>query len=132
MGDWAGTQADDSVSGAADYESGGQEFESLRARQKPNKYQNNLHARKGAMQNKIICMASAWPRGAWAIGQVLTFGMDSLSGVPGRLATVVAATSRWGGILAAQNRRPTAKLSGNAASAAQTGAAPACRRSGTP
>jgi len=33
--------------------------------------------------------------------------MDSLSGVPGRLATVVAATSRWGGILAAQNRRPT-------------------------
>jgi hypothetical protein len=32
MGDWAGTQADDSVSGAADYESGGQEFESLRAR----------------------------------------------------------------------------------------------------
>src|SRR5450759_3504685 len=33
MGDWAGTQADGSVSGAADYESGGQEFESLRARQ---------------------------------------------------------------------------------------------------
>src|SRR5450755_1742803 len=33
MGDWAGTQADGSVSGAADYESGGREFESLRARQ---------------------------------------------------------------------------------------------------
>jgi hypothetical protein len=46
------------------YESGGQEFESLRARQKPNKHQNNLHASKGAMQNKIICMASAWPSGA--------------------------------------------------------------------
>jgi hypothetical protein len=33
MGDWAGTQADGSVSGAATYKSGGQEFESLRARQ---------------------------------------------------------------------------------------------------
>src|SRR5450755_1952998 len=33
VGDWAGTQADGSVSGAADYESGGREFESLRARQ---------------------------------------------------------------------------------------------------
>ena len=50
------------------YESGGREFESLRARQKSNKYLNNLTARKYAMQNKIICMASAWPRGAWAIG----------------------------------------------------------------
>jgi hypothetical protein len=53
---------------ASDYESGGREFESLRARQKSNKYLNNLTARKYAMQNKIICMASAWPRGAWAIG----------------------------------------------------------------
>src|ERR1700730_11245541 len=50
------------------YESGGREFESLRARQKSNKYLNNLTARKYAMQNKIICMASAWPRGARAIG----------------------------------------------------------------
>jgi hypothetical protein len=33
VGDWAGTQAHGSVSGAADYESGGREFESLRARQ---------------------------------------------------------------------------------------------------
>jgi hypothetical protein len=33
MVDWAGTQADGSVSGEADYESGVQEFESLRARQ---------------------------------------------------------------------------------------------------
>src|SRR5450759_1914797 len=31
MGDWAGTQADGSVSGEADYESGGREFEPLRA-----------------------------------------------------------------------------------------------------
>jgi hypothetical protein len=45
------------------YESGGQEFESLRARQKFNKHQHNLNAGKGAMQNKIICMASAWQRG---------------------------------------------------------------------
>ena len=60
--DWAGTQADGSVSGAAGYESGGQEFESLRARQRSNNDQNNLSAGKGAMQNKIICMASAWPR----------------------------------------------------------------------
>jgi hypothetical protein len=57
---WEGTPAD--------YESGGREFESLRARQKSNKYLNNLTARKYAMQNKIICMASAWPRGTWAIG----------------------------------------------------------------
>ena len=49
---------------AADYESGGREFESLRARQKPFKYQNNSHAGKGAMQNEIICMAFAWPSGA--------------------------------------------------------------------
>jgi hypothetical protein len=35
------------------------------ARPKSNKYQNNLNAGKGAMQTKIICMASAWPRGAY-------------------------------------------------------------------
>jgi hypothetical protein len=51
-------------SSAADYESGGRRFESFRARQKSNKYKNNLNDGKGAMQNKIICMASAWPRGA--------------------------------------------------------------------
>jgi len=44
----------------ANYESGGREFESLRARQKSNKRQHNLNARKDAMQNKIICTASAW------------------------------------------------------------------------
>src|ERR1700674_2463634 len=42
------------ISNRSDYESGGREFESLRARHKPNKYQNNLHAGNGAMQNKII------------------------------------------------------------------------------
>jgi hypothetical protein len=56
------------ISIRSDYESGGLEFESLRARHKSNKYLNNLTARKHAMQNKIICMASAWPRGASAIG----------------------------------------------------------------
>jgi hypothetical protein len=56
------------VMGAADYESGGQEFESLRARQKLNNHRNNLSARKCAMQNRIICMASAWPIRARAIG----------------------------------------------------------------
>jgi hypothetical protein len=38
----------------------GQEFESLRARHKSNKHQHNLNVGKDAMQNKIICMASAW------------------------------------------------------------------------
>jgi hypothetical protein len=52
----------DRCSQASDYESGGQEFESLRARQKPNKYRNNLHVRNDAMQKEIICMASAWLR----------------------------------------------------------------------
>ena len=45
---------------APDYESGGQEFESLRARQNFNEYRQNLSARKSAMQNREICMASAW------------------------------------------------------------------------
>jgi hypothetical protein len=47
---------------ATNYESGGREFESLRARQKPNIHQHNLNTGKDAMQNKIICMASAWQK----------------------------------------------------------------------
>jgi hypothetical protein len=43
-----------------DYESGGQEFESFRARQKYRNNGRNWHIMKSAMQNKIICMASAW------------------------------------------------------------------------
>jgi hypothetical protein len=45
---------------APDYESGGQEFESLRARHKPSKSHHNLCIAKAAMQNRKICMASAW------------------------------------------------------------------------
>ena len=40
-----------------DYESGGREFESLRARHKPRKSQHNLRIAKAAMQNRKICMA---------------------------------------------------------------------------
>jgi hypothetical protein len=42
------------------HESGGREFESLRARQKPNKHWSKWTDRKSAMQNQKIHMASAW------------------------------------------------------------------------
>ena len=45
---------------APNYESGGQEFESLRARQKFKKHRKLLDGLKPAMQNKIFRMAFAW------------------------------------------------------------------------
>ena len=56
------------------YESGGQEFESLRARQKSNEYQNNMNARKRwhAEQNNLhdICMAER-RMSKWASDDIL-------------------------------------------------------------
>ena len=42
------------------YESGGQEFESLRARHNRYKILDKIEWLKSAMQNEKICMASAW------------------------------------------------------------------------
>jgi hypothetical protein len=47
------------IRGAPDYESGGQEFESLRARHLI--FITNIYYRGFAMQNGKTCMASAWP-----------------------------------------------------------------------
>jgi hypothetical protein len=46
----------------SDYESGGQEFESLRARQNANGFRYKSDPGDIAMQNIIFCMASAWLR----------------------------------------------------------------------
>ena len=48
---------------APDYEFGGQEFESLRARQKSNKHQYNSNSEKDDMQNKISSFSNAAMRG---------------------------------------------------------------------
>ncbi len=49
-----------SIDGAPNYESGGQEFESLRARHKPLISRKNFGIARSAMQNEKICMAFAW------------------------------------------------------------------------
>jgi hypothetical protein len=50
-----------------DYESGGQEFESLRARYKYIRQHNNSRERATAMQNRKIRMVSAWPMVMWRV-----------------------------------------------------------------
>jgi hypothetical protein len=48
------------VGGTPNYESGGQEFESLRARHNTLVFLKNYQRERVAMQNEKICMASAW------------------------------------------------------------------------
>jgi len=49
-----------SIDGAPNYESGGQEFESLRARQNGSIFGHKSVMGHIAMQNEKFCMASAW------------------------------------------------------------------------
>ena len=60
----------------SNYEFGGQEFESLRARQKTNNYGNKSLIDKSAMQNQIFCMASAWRNYPIPRAQGVTAGAD--------------------------------------------------------
>jgi hypothetical protein len=81
-----------------DYESGGRTFESFRARQKPNKYRNNLHLRNDAMQKEIICMASAWLRSHCL--RDLQIGANGTAGTrrtlqPSALSECGKINSRW-------------------------------------
>jgi hypothetical protein len=55
------------------YESGGQEFESLRARQILTIHRYKWQAKRCAMQNGLICMASAWHRRRFTTDSKIAF-----------------------------------------------------------